>query len=155
MLKSWWFYIILCLIAFVVVFGAVKIARAEEYTDNLWQGLVAEDTSGDYETYLCIASVVRNRLNKGMTIGLVALKRKNLDSFVAKECAYALKHGKDLKKLSQDAIREVFSGKNYVNGATHYEHTEVYITPNWAKNMQVVEILYQGTYKEITFWKAR
>jgi len=123
--------------------------------DNLYMGIIAEDTSGDYQIYLSIASVIRNRFNNGLNSGLVALKRQNLGQFVGQEYAYALKIKKiDLIKLATKAIQEIFkNNKDYVNGATHYEHTGVYPAPYWAKNMQIVKVLYPHTKKEIIFYK--
>jgi hypothetical protein len=122
----------------------------------LYKGIIAEETSGDYQTYLAIASTVRNRLSKGMTHGLVALKRKNLDKFVDKECAYALKVKKiNLEKRAKSAIQEVFSSnKDYANGATHFEQTGKYNTPPWAKEMKIVKKLFPNTKAEITFYKV-
>jgi len=152
----WSFFTALILFGiFFLIFSVfAKVARASEIPPNLWQGIVAEDTSGDYQTYLVIASVVRNRIDNGMNHGLVALKRKNLDKFVKDNCAYILKtKGLNLEDLATKAIREVLSGKDYAFGATHYEHTGVYPMPSWAKNMQVVKVMYQGTKKELTLWK--
>jgi len=148
--------VLIILIALVAIFIlCVRMGWCEEYPRNLWQGLIAEDTSGDYQTYLSIASVVRNRIDNGLNHGLIALKRQNLGQFVGQECAYALKIKKiDLTKLATKAIQEVFEdGKDYANGATHYEHTGVYSTPYWAKSMRIVKALYPNTRREITFYK--
>jgi hypothetical protein len=132
-----------------------QVSQSNLNIGNLWKGLIAEDTSGDYQTYLDIASVVRNRGNKGMNTGLVALKRNNLDSFVAKECEYALRAKNiNLEELAKKAIREISGGKDTVNGATHYEHTGQYPIPSWAKSMKIVKKVFPGTKKEITFYKS-
>jgi hypothetical protein len=151
-------YIVASVIAAILIFTFISNARAEVNPPaNLWRGLVAEDTSGNYQTYLAIASCVRNRLDKGMNTGLIALKRKNLNDFVNKEAAYMLKTKKlNLQTLTQQAINEVFAnGKDTIFGADHYEHTGVYPTPKWAKNMKIVKVLYKGTKNEITFYKSR
>jgi hypothetical protein len=122
---------------------------------NLWKGLIAESAEGDYSTYLIIASVVRNRLDAGMNHGLVAMKRKNLDSFVSREIAYAKTRGKDLKALAEKAIAEVFSGKDYAYGATYYEHTKIYGMPKFWKNFKIVGLVYRGQKKEISLARAR
>lgn len=123
---------------------------------NLWRGLVAEETKGNLESYKAIASVVRNRLAKKMSTGLVALKRSDLVSFTDENRAYILKVKKlDTKKLAEEAINLVFNQNNdYVNGADHYEHTGKYKVPDWASKMKKVKVLYPGTKKEITFWKS-
>lgn len=130
-------------------------ARAEiVIPNNLWQGLIAEDTSGNYNTYLAIASVVRNRLNAGMDNGLVALKRKHFEHFVKREIIWASWNDIDLTGASMSAIQEVFEeGKDYANGATHYEHTKRYGYPSWSKNMVIVKIMFKNLPNEITFFK--
>ena len=125
------------------------------YPHNLWMGLIAEDTSGNYQTYLMIASVVRNRLNKGMDTGLVALKRKNLEYFVKIEICYALSVKEiDLYGLTIKAIEEIFiNNKDYAAGAINYEHTGVYPVPKYTKKMKLVKVMYPNTNQEITFWR--
>jgi hypothetical protein len=143
--KTYLIGVLLATIFILVIF--IGTARAQIVAPaNLWKGLIAESTKGDIEEYRCIASVVRNRLNKGMWHGLVALKRKDLDRFVAREVAY----NPILATLAKKAVQEEW---DYANGATHYEHTGVYPVPSWAKKMKIVKILYKGMGKEITFWK--
>lgn len=144
------------LLLILVIFLYSNIAHAQTIPApaNLYMGLIAEDTSGDQQTYLAIASVVRNRLEKGLNHGLVALKRQNLRQFVERECAYALKtKGLDLTKLTTKSLTEVWQGKDYANGATHYEHTGHYPTPTFTKNMKLVKVLYPNTKEEIKFWR--
>ncbi len=148
-------YFIIAVGVLLAIILFMSLASAETLPpEKLWMGIIAEDTSGDYQTYLVIASVVRNRLNKGLSHGLVALKRQNLGQFVRQNCNYLLKtKGIDLTKLATKAMTEVFSGKDFANGATHYEHTKIYGIPYWAKNLKVVKVIYPNTKREITFWK--
>ena len=158
--RNIWLLLFILALIFLVM-GWMSRVRASEGRDKtsppIWKGIIAEDTSGNYQTYLCIASVVRNRLAKGMDTGLIALKRKDLDDFVVKEYLYALKtKGIDLRELSCKAILEVFEGnKDYVNGATNYEHTKIYPVPKYTKNMKIVKILHKGQEREITFWREK
>ena len=146
-------------IILIAIFTVLMVTQvfAYEVSDNLYKALIAEDTSGDYQTYLAIASCVRNRLNKGMTHGLVAMKRKDLDAFMKREITYAhAVKNIDLESQAKRAIREVFIlNKDYANGATHYEHTGKYKKPKWAKDMRIVKVLHKGTKKEITFWRRK
>lgn len=139
------------------VFACITQIQAYQIPNNLYKGLIAEDTSGNYKTYLTIASCVRNRLVSGMSHGLVALKRKDLDSFVHKECAYALKTKNiDLENQAKGAIREVFDlDKDYCNDAVYYEHTKRYKIPSFVKGKRVLMILHAGTKNEITFWSRK
>ena len=143
-------FILSCLL----ILGIVSQVWAMEIPNNLWMGIVSEDTRGDYQTYLAIASCVRNRLAKGMNTGLIALKRQNLRQFVKENCDYMLKTKKiDLTKLATKAIQEVWQGKDYAFGATNYEHTGHYPIPKYTKKMKLVKVMYRGQKKEIKFWK--
>lgn len=131
----------------IILLILIGTARAQIVLPaNLWKGLIAESTKCDLAEYQAIASVVRNRLDKGMWHGLVALKRKNLDAFVARE----IKHNPKLEELAKRATQE---DQDYANRATHYEHTGVYPVPSWAKKMKVVKVLFKDTRHEITFYK--
>lgn len=168
--KNLWQWIILfaCgVFIMIIIIGTAITAFGEEINppSNLWKGLIAEDTSGDSQVYLAIASCVRNRLEKGMDHGLTALKRKDLDKFVNKETKYALKHKNiNLERIADECIAKAFENLylddcevkriwDFANGATHYEHTRIYGMPYWTKGMQVVKVLYPNTKKEITFYK--
>ena len=160
-----------------LIAGCLCFAAGEAQADcppDLWKGLIAESARGNLEEYRTIASIVRNRLDRDMDHGLVALRRKkiprithvqvngrkikklvyvSLDTFVDRELAYArTKKGgnKDLEKTAKTAAGE---DRDYANGATHYEHTGVYPVPRWAKKMKVVKVLFPGTKDEITCWK--
>jgi len=132
-------------------------AHIYKIPDKLWQAIIAEDTSGDFITTLHIASCVRNRLERGMSHGLVAMKRKNLTTFVRKECNYVLKTKHiSLEYQAKRALYEVFTlNKDYCNGATYYEHTGKYPIPLYTYKMRVIKILYKNTKKEITFWREK
>lgn len=149
MKKTILFTIMLCLL-FTQVF-------AYEIPKDLWKGIIAEDTSGDLLVCLSITSCVRNRLQKGMTHGLVAMKRKNLTVFVKKECDYALKVKRiDLENQAKGVLTQVFVlNKDYCNGAINYEHTGKYSVPKYTRNMRIVKKLYAGTKREITFWRNK
>ena len=156
-----WKFILVVLLAVIILIGICwgKAKAGEIYTqwypEKLWMGIVAEDTSGNYQTYLAIASVVRNRLKKNEWHGLVALKRQDLLDFITENYLYVLKtKGIDIENLAKQAIFEVFvEGKDYANGATNYEHTGHYLVPSWAKKMQLVKVMYSNTKREIRFWK--
>ncbi len=123
--------------------------------DNLYMGIVCEDTSGNMQTYLAIASVVKNRLDRGMNNGLVSLQRKDLEHFFWREYQYAINvRGIDLSERAWLAIDEVFNqNKDYANGATYYEHTGVYPIPKYTQNLKLVKVLYPNSKKEIRFWR--
>ncbi len=119
------------IIAVVIVLLTWLWARAEiSYPVNLWKGLIAEDVSGGYKGMYAVACCTRNRLNAGMTHGLVAMKRKDLDRFVKRE-------GKRYELMAKDIIRKVFTenAPDITLGATHYEAVERYGLPGWARSM--------------------
>jgi len=146
-------YLVIGLILCAVVW--VQEVWPEEIPDKLWMGIISEDTSGDYEIYLSIASVVRNRLHNGLNLGIIALQRHDLIEFIHSNRLYVKRlKGVDLKEIVESAIKEVFiDGKDYANGADHYEHTGHYPVPSWARKMKVVKVLYPATKREITFWE--
>ena len=155
----WIMWVVLTILMAIALFSCTvqQPARAEEIPQNLWMGIISEDTSGDYQVYLIIASVVRNRLVRGMDCGLIALKRKDLKDFVAREYLYALKtKGINLQKLACKAILEVFvNGKDYACSATHYEHTKIYGVPRFWKNLKIIKVIYPNTKREISLAKRK
>jgi len=112
---------------------------------NLWKGIIGEAVGEGYCGMYAVACCYRNRLSKGMALGCVALKRKDLDEFVGKQ-------GYRNELRAKAVMREVFelSGGDVTNGATHYENVEKYGLPYWAKNMGVVARI--GCH---TFFKKR
>lgn len=120
---------------------SIVLARAETIPQNLWQGLIAEDVSGGYEGMYAVACCVRNRLNAGLNSGLVALKRKDLSSFVNKQ-------PKKYHVIAKDIVNKVFyqNSPDVTRGATHYEAVERYGLPKWAKNMQKTIKIGEHTY---------
>jgi hypothetical protein len=145
-----------CIVLFFLII-VPKVYADVDIPNNLWRAIIAEDTSGNYETYFAIASCVRNRLEAGQKHGLVAMKRKNLCNFVEKECQYALKKNKtNLENQAKSAIHEAFVLKHDAcNGATRFEHTGQYGTPkdNEIRRMKVAKVLFPNTKREITFWR--
>ncbi len=99
--------------------------------DNLWKGLIGEAVSEGPEGMYAVACVYRNRLVNGIPLGCVALKRKDLDEFVAKQ-------GKRYEITSKATIQRVFkeNGSDITGGAIHYESTD-FPVPEWEKDMTV------------------
>ena len=123
------------------------------YDKDLWKGLIAEciGEPNREELMLYVACVVRNRLRKGMTHGLVGLKRKDLDEFVRQNVAYIrTKGGGDYEQKVKNIVEQVFQNErtDVTNGATHYENVSRYGLPYWSKNMKEVCKL-----KGHVFWK--
>jgi hypothetical protein len=130
------------LFALIVSFSLLGCAWGAEITPpNLWKGLIAEDVSGGYQGMYAVACCVRNRLNVGMNTGLVALKRKDLNSFVERQ-------GSRYELMAKDIIRKVFNenSPDVTKGATHYEAVERYGLPKWAKGMVRTTKIGDHTY---------
>ena len=110
---------------------------------NLWKGIIAENTTPDsYDDYYATACVVRNRLKQQMSHGLVAMKRKDLDSFVETNASYVKsRYNKDIEVWAKKAVYEVFynDAPDITGGADHYEDVEKYGEPWWAKNMTITK----------------
>lgn len=142
---------IICLII-CILFVFNGLAIASKYPDNLWKGLIAEDIKGGYEGMYAVACCVRNRLNNGLSVGLVALKRKDLDAFVKREVDYGVhKYNTNYELVAKDIVNKVFeeNGKDITKGATHYENVECFGVPYWARTMfRTIKIGHHTFYKE-------
>jgi len=118
------------LVVFSILLFSAKAHAQTPYPVNLWKGLIAEDVAGGYQGMYAVACCVRNRLNAGMSHGLVAMKRPDLNKFVKRE-------GKTYELMAKDILRKVFleNAPDVTRGATHYEAVERYGLPKWAKGM--------------------
>ncbi len=132
----------------LMIFAAGEARAAEPSPADLWKGLIAEETNGSYELYYATAWCVRNRLERGLWHGLVALKRKDLDRFVAENVSYVkARYDKNTEGLAKEAIEAAFAGgQDPTNGATHYEDLEKYPLPGWAKGMKVTAVIEGRTF---------
>lgn len=123
-----------------------------EPPDNLWKGLIAENTRTEsYAEFYATARCYRNRIEKGMTLGCVAMKRKDLDAFVSENVSYVKRVLKrPIDEWAQRAVREAFrdGSADPTNGATHYEDVEIYGLPYWAKNKKVLAKIGIRTFFE-------
>ena len=128
-----WFLFAIAILGMLLFY--TSIVRTEEvdaslcYPKDLWKGLIAEATSDGYRGMYAVACCVRNRLNKGMSAGLVGLKRKDLDSFVKKE-------GVRREKEAKDIVRQVFeeNTQDVTGGAIYFECIERYGKPSFIRN---------------------
>lgn len=100
---------------------------------ELWKGLIAENASEGYLGLKVAALVYRNRLEKGMPLGCISIKRKDLDEFVKAE-------GLEMALLSKRVLKEVFEEycEDITGGATHYENVEAFGKPYWEKDMIIL-----------------
>lgn len=118
-------------------------AEKLSYSPHLWQGLLAE-ASGEGETGMyAVCCVCRNRLKKGMDLGLVGLKRLDLAKFVAKE-------GYEREVMAKRIVEAVFEqgGPDTTKGALYFENTKKYGKPQWAAGKVVtVKIKNHVFYK--------
>ena len=113
------------------------------YPENLWQGLIGEAVGEGYNGIYAVACVYKNRLQKGLPLGCVALKRRDLDAFIKTQ-------GKKYEIMAKEIIYKVFTQTNDITkGATHYENIERFGIPRWVKNMvRTVKIGKHTFYKE-------
>ena len=128
----------------IIVLTISNYVLASNCPNNLYKGLIAEAVSEGELGMYAVACVVRNRLSKNMNIGLVALRRKDLDKFVWKQ-------GKRYKIMAKRIVEDIFikNSKDITNGATHYEAIEKYGKPYWTKNMiKTCKIGIHTFYKE-------
>lgn len=111
------------------------------YPNNLYKGLIGEAVGERKEGMYAVACVYRNRIKKGMPLGCVALKRKDLDLFVKKQ-------GGKYEIMAKNILLDVFerNSPDVTKGATHYENVEAFGLPPWAKNMRVVTRIGSHTF---------
>ena len=130
---------------FVVAFLLSPEARATEPPKDLWQGLIGEAVSEGYEGMYAVACVYKNRINKGMSLGCVALKRKDLNQFIKKQ-------GVKYERMAKSIIEKVFyqNAEDITKGAIHYENIERFGIPYWAKDMIIT-----CKIRNHTFYKRR
>lgn len=127
--------ITLFLIAFLLMATSVFAAETEyDIPLNLWKGLIGEAVSDGYIGMEAVACCVRNRLDKNMSIGLVALKRGRLNGFVRRQ-------GKKYEIMAKDIVQKVFyeNSPDITGGATNYENVKVFGYPKWARDMILTE----------------
>jgi hypothetical protein len=118
------------LTSLIFVLAALPLVAKSPPAD-LYKGIVGE--TSDYREMIAVACVVRNRLDKGMSIGLIALARPDINRFVAKEDPKYV-------KLAKKAVDRVFNRNlpDITMGADHFEDIH-YGCPRWAKGMDKVK----------------
>lgn len=140
--------------AIIVIIAAIFCGLAEgktRYPADLWKGLLGEAVGDGQDGMAAVCHVYKNRINRGMSLGCVALKRKDLDKFIAEQAAYGRRIGRDYEKEAKEIVNSVFGGeiKDPTMGATHYENTEAFGVPWWAPSMTItVKIKSHVFYKE-------
>lgn len=143
---TWAIIIAVCAFLIFIVMNVLvcrAYAEAEIPPDNLWKGLIGEAVGEGYDGMYAVCWVYRNRLEKGMSLGCVALKRKDLDKFIKKQGVY-------YEYLAKDIVERVFYSyaEDPTFGSTHYESV-LYPKPKWAYAMQIrVTIGKHIFYKE-------
>lgn len=128
------------LAVFLLVFHSGE-ARAHDVPTNMYRGIMAEAVGeGDRGMY-AVACVYRNRLNAGIPLGCVGLKRKDLIRFCNRESAGA-------NNAANRIVSQVFvkHEPDITGGATHYENIEAFGMPRWAKNMKVTAKIGRHTF---------
>jgi len=116
-----------------------SVAHADE--PPLWKVIIGEAVSEGYEGLYAVCCVAKNRLNKGMSLGLVAANRKDLDRFVQKQ-------GVKYERMAKEIVQLVFKERNYdsTEGATHFENLEEFPVPEWASKLKVVKKIKRHTF---------
>jgi hypothetical protein len=98
---------------------------------QLWKGIVAEAVDDGRAGMYAVACVVRNRVNKGLPLGLVAMKRRDLKKFCCNQSEYKI-------VIAKEVVHQVFEhkGEDITGGATHFENIQKYGKPQWAYGMK-------------------
>lgn len=130
-------------------YGSIRIPNVSvmrPLPTNLWKGLMREAVSEGYKGMYAVACCVRNRLEKGMDVGLVGLKKSNLDLFVASEKPI-------YRQYAQEIVKIVFQqqGRDITNGALYYDDFEAFGIPKWAKGHKIKVLAKIGCH---TYFKV-
>lgn len=126
---------------FIISVVPACFAEKVDCPENLWMGIIGEATNHGYTGMYAAACVYRNQLDKGIPLGCVALKRKDLDEFVKRE-------GQKKQLMAKEIIRKIFKEGtlDITGGATHYENVEKFGLPCWAKEMRVTAKIGNHTF---------
>ena len=149
--------IILITTLLILIISGISEGAEIEPPAGLWKGVVAESIGNYYqdsfrEELTAVVCVVRNRLLKGDWHGLVAWRRKDLDSFVSKNVAYVrCIKGIDYEEVVKEIIEDVFTSNiDITNGATYFEDVEKFGLPKgWEKFINL------GKHGSKTFFMKR
>ena len=133
--------VFLTVLAVLCLFPATCFAGRIDYPENLWEGIMGEAVSEGPKGMYAVTCVYRNRLEKNLPLGCVALKRKDLDRFVKNQ-------GKKYEKMAKEIVRMVFieNAADVTGGATHYENIKAFGTPLWSRTMKRVAKLGNHTF---------
>lgn len=132
----------LLLVTIFLIIGITALtAPIKKPPRDLYKGLMREAVGDGPRGLYAVACVVRNRLNRGMDHGLVGLRRRGLDKFVAKHSA---KHIARAKR----AVYRVFEegSPDITGGAIYFENIEYFGKPKWCKH-KTVKIGHHTFYK--------
>ncbi|RKY32659.1 MAG: hypothetical protein DRP74_02145 [Candidatus Omnitrophota bacterium] len=140
-----WFVAGVIILLFIFMLATHQLCHAEiTPPEDLWKGIIAEAVSEGYIGMYAVACCYKNRIEQGLPLGCVALKRKDLNNFVKNQ-------GVKYEIMAKNILDKVFyqNGYDVTLGATHYENIERYGYPYWAKEMLVTVKIGQHTfYKE-------
>jgi len=132
------------IITIILIFICSSASAETLYPENLWQGLMGEAVSEGYKGMYAVGCVYRNRIRQGKGLGCVALKRRALAQWCAKQ-------GIKYEGMAKDIIYKLFilDYPDITGGATHYEAIEKYGKPYWVKDMvKTIKIGEHTFYKE-------
>lgn len=129
----------------LLIFALTSPVHAGDVPKDLFKGILGEGANQGEKGLYAVTCVYKNRLDKGMSLGCVAMNRKDLDEFVAKQ-------PQRLREYARWIVGEVFNGKvkDITGGATHYENVERFGEPYWAKDMIItVKVGCHTFYREV------
>lgn len=136
-------------VIFFVVIGVLMCIADKAHSEimapaNLYKGIIGEAVGEGYDGMYAVACVYRNRLEKGLPLGCVALKRKDLDAFVKRQ-------GARYEVIAKKIVQEVFAASiskptDPTHGATHYENLSAFGTPRWALGMVITAKVGSHTF---------
>jgi hypothetical protein len=139
--------VIIFFVALAVLFClCVCVSNAEEVEahmlyDKYWKLLITEAGGEGKPGMYAVACVVRNRLQRGMSDGLVSALRPDFNDFIARQESSTIRDAKDV--CHQVFVR---AAVDITKGATHFENVKRYGYPKWAKHMKTTTVIGNHTF---------
>ncbi len=114
-----------------------------ESDETIIRGIIGEAIGEPEQGIIAVTWVIRNRMEAGMPLGLSALNRKDLDSFISRQPQWK-------KDLVEDIWSKVKLGQivDPTGGAKYFENVNAFGRPPWINQVEfVLEINNHRFYK--------
>lgn len=122
---------------------AVAFRETKLSDETIIRGIIGEAIGEPEQGIIAVTWVIRNRMEIGMPLGLSALDRKDLDSFISRQPQWK-------KDLVEDIWSKVKLGQivDPTGGAKYFENVNAFGRPPWIDQVEfVISIGQHNFYK--------